>query len=78
MPSVWLCGSIFYSHSVVGEVLNSMNVIYGARTHSAWRYGAYTCLYNCKNIYIYIIVKILYFLYKYVHAVGSVGSHPDA
>ena len=49
MPSIWLCGSIFYLHSVVGEVVNSMNVIYGARTHSAWRYNVYINNYNFKN-----------------------------
>lgn len=62
MPSIWLCGSIFYGHSVVGEVLNSMNVIYGARTHSAWRYNAYIYIKNLKKEQLYENVKVIIFV----------------
>ena len=61
-PSVWLCGSIFYLHSVVGEVLNSMSVIYGARTHSAWRYNAYIYIKNLKKEQLYENVKVIIFV----------------
>ena len=53
-----ILGEIFYSHSVVGEVLQKSNVITGGRTslfltsqRMPSRYGAYTCLYNYVNIY---------------------------
>ena len=40
---------IFYRHIVVGGVVNCTNDIYGGRTHSACRYNAYICIYNCNN-----------------------------
>ena len=42
-------GEILYTHSVVVKVLQKIVVKYGARTHSARRYNAYTCIYNFKN-----------------------------
>ena len=42
-------GEIFYWHRIVGGVLQKIIVKYGARTHSARRYNAYTCIYNFKN-----------------------------
>lgn len=37
----WGFGLIFYLHSVIGRVVNFVDVIYGARTHSARHYVAY-------------------------------------
>ena len=46
---IWSFGSILYTHSVVGGVLQKIVIKYGARTQSARRYNAYTCIYNFKN-----------------------------
>ena len=42
-------GEMFYGCGVVGGVLQKIVVKYGARTHSARRYNAYTCIYNWKT-----------------------------
>ena len=46
---MWFLVSILYWHNVVVKVLQQIVVKYGARTHSARRYNAYTCKYNFKN-----------------------------
>ena len=53
--SVWgifaggIFGSKFYTHSVVGGVVNCTGLIYGAGTHSARRYGALPNVNNYKT-----------------------------
>ena len=47
-------GEIFYTHSVVGGVVNCIVVIYGARTHSARRYRC-----DCEVIKMYRCIHVV-------------------
>ena len=66
-------GSIFYRHNVVGGVVNLIDDIYGARTHSASRYNAYTRIYNFSNKKSPVLFGD-FFIFGFYHIPGFVGS----
>ena len=67
-------GEILYGVSVVGVVVSETYGIYGARTHSAWRYG---CVYMLVQLYRwnnYIYVNVIIYVYTYGHIGGCMLS----
>ena len=63
-------GSIFYRHNIVVMDLQHLNDITGGRTSLFLTSQRMPSRYGC--------VHMLIQLCKYIHAVSSVGSHPDA
>ena len=67
---IWGVGSIFYIISIVGGVVNLIDDIYGVRTSLFLTSQRMPSRYGCVHTHIQLC--------KYIHAVSSVGSHPDA
>ena len=61
---------ILYTLSVVGRVVNLIDDIYGGRTSLFLTSQRMPSRYGCVDTHIQLC--------KYIHAVSSVGSHPDA